>query len=101
MSSGSTGKVTFIMPYAFTLTKVKASLRNTSSNSTVFDITVNGSSVLDTNKLTISANNSLAEATPTTTSIAKHATVSLDIVTAGVGATGGKIYLIGYATGVA
>jgi hypothetical protein len=98
-----TAKVTFRMPYAFTLTDVRASLSTASSSGVpAFDINEAGASIFSTT-LTIDAN----EKTSTTaavaaalsdTSLADDAEMTIDIDTAGTGAKGAKIYLIGYRT---
>lgn len=98
-----TAKVTFRMPFAMTLTAVRASLSVVSSSGTpTFDINESGSTILST-KLTIDA----SEKTSTTaasaavisdTSLADDAEMTIDIDVAGTGAAGPKIYLIGYAT---
>lgn len=98
-----TAKVTFRMPYAFTVTKVKASLTTASSSGAPqFDINEGGISILST-KLTIDANE-LTSATAATAAVisdsalADDAEITIDIDTAGTGAKGAKIYIIGYAT---
>lgn len=97
-----TAKVTFRMPYAFTLTEIpRASLNVVSSSGTpTFDINESGVSVLGANKLSIDANEktSTTAAVPTTladTSIADDAEMTIDIDVQGTGAAGPKIYIIG------
>lgn len=95
-----TAKVTIRAPYAFTLTAVRASLTTASSSGTpTVDINESGTTVLST-KLSIDAN----EKTSTTaasaavisdSSIADDAEITFDIDTAGTGATGLKVWLIG------
>lgn len=98
-----TAKVTFRMPYAFTLTAVRASLTTVSSSGNpTFDINENGSSILGT-KLSIDANEktsttAASAVTITDSSLADDAEITIDIDTAGTGAAGAKIYLIGYRT---
>lgn len=95
-----TAKVTFRMPYAFTLTSVKASLTTASSSGTpTFDINEDGATILST-KLTIDANEktSATAATPAVisdTALAADAEITVDVDVAGTGAAGAKIYLIG------
>lgn len=95
-----TAKATFRMPYAFTLTAVRASLTTASSSGTpTFDINEGGSSILST-KLTIDASEktSVTAATAAVISdanLADDAEITIDIDTAGTNATGAKIYLIG------
>jgi len=96
-------KVTFIMPFAMTLTAVRASLTVASTSGLpTFDINENGSTILST-KITIDANekNSTTAATPpviSDSSLADAAEITIDIDVAGTGAQGAKIYLIGRRT---
>lgn len=93
--------VTFRMPYAFTLTAVRASLTTASSSGAItVDINEGGASILST-KLTIDA----AEKTSTTAAtaavisdgaLADDAEITIDIDAAGATATGLKVYLIGH-----
>lgn len=98
-----TAKITFRMPFAFTLTEVRASLATASSSGTpTFDINEAGSTILST-KLTIDANEktSTTAATPAVISdatLADDAEMTIDIDTAGTGAKGAKITFIGYRT---
>lgn len=98
-----TAKVTFRMPFAFTLTEVRASLATASSSGTpTFDINEGGTTILST-KLTIDANEktSTTAATPAVisdTSLADDAEMTIDVDTAGTGAKGAKVTLIGYRT---
>lgn len=95
-----TAKVTFRMPFAMTLTAVRASLTTASSSGTpTVDINEGGSTILST-KLTIDA----SEKTSTTaasaavisdSALADDAEITIDIDVAGTGATGLKVYLIG------
>ncbi|MHA2388096.1 MAG: hypothetical protein ACXACW_05165 [Candidatus Hodarchaeales archaeon] len=103
LTSG-TNKLTFRMPYAFTLTEVRASLTTsgTTGGLTTVDINESGVSILST-KLTIDQGEktSTTAATPpviSDTALADDAeiTVDIDAVTTGGGETGLKIYLIGY-----
>jgi len=99
-----TAKVTFRMPYAFTLTGVRASLTTAGSGTgtTTFDINEGGTTVLST-KLTIDA----TEKTSTTAAAAAvisdsaladdaEITVDVDAITSGAVEAGAKIWLIGY-----
>ena len=98
-----TAKVTFRMPYAFTLTDVRASVNTASSSGVVtVDINEGGASILST-KLTIDASKktSVTAATPAVisdTSLADDAEMTIDIDTAGTGAKGLKVTLIGRRT---
>ena len=95
-----TGKVTFRMPYAFTLTEVRASLTTASSSGDpTIDINEGGTTILST-KLSIDSGEktSTTATTPAVISdaaIADDAEITIDIDTAGTGATGLKVYLIG------
>jgi len=99
-----TDKATFRMPYAFTLTAVRASLTTagTTSGLTTIDIHENGTTILST-KITID----LTETTSTTaatapvisdSSLANDAEITIDIDAISGGATeaGLKVTLIGY-----
>lgn len=97
-----TAKVTFRMPYALTLTGVRASAVTAPTGSVAtFDINQNGTSVLST-KLTIDAGEKTSQtaATPpviSTSSLTDDAEITLDIDTVGstVAGAGYKITLIG------
>lgn len=100
-----TGKVTFRMPYAFTLTAVRASLTTAQASGSIFtvDINENGASILST-KLTID-NTEKTSATAATapvlsdTSLADDAEITIDIDQIGNGSAAGlKVYLIGTRT---
>ena len=96
-------KVTFRMPYAFTLTAVRASLNTASSSGAPqFDINQDGASILST-PITIDANEetSTTAATPpviSDTTLADDSEITIDFDAVGTGAKGAKIALIGYAT---
>jgi len=96
-----TAKVTFRMPFAMTLTGVRGSLTTASSSGIpTWDLNEATVSVLGT-KLTIDANEktSLSAAgtvTITDSALADDAEMTIDIDTAGTGAAGGKVTLIGY-----
>ena len=101
--STGTAKVTFRMPFAMTLTAVRASLTAASTSGIpTFDINEGGTTILST-KLTIDANEktSSTAATPAVISdpvLADDAEMTIDIDVAGTGAKGPKILLIGYRT---
>ena len=96
-------KVTFRMPFDFTLTAVRASLSTAQASGSTFTVDVNegGVSILST-KLTIdnTEKTSTTAATPpvlSDTSLADDAEISVDIDTVGDGtAKGLKVVLIGY-----
>lgn len=96
-----TAKRTFRMPFAFTLTAVRASLSTASSSGLpTVDINEGGSTILST-KLTIDANE-LTSTTAATAAVisdanlADDAEITIDIDVAGTGAKGLKVYLYGY-----
>ena len=98
-----TAKVTFRMPYAFTVTDLRASLNTVSSSGIpTIDINEAGVSIIST-KLTIDANEktSVTAATPyvfSDTSLADDAEMTIDIDVAGTGAKGLKVIIYGYRT---
>ena len=95
-----TAKVTFRMPWALTLTAVRASLTTAStSGNPAIDIKESGASIFSTT-LTIDATEktSTTAATPAVisdTALADDAEITVDISAAGTGAKGLKVYLIG------
>jgi hypothetical protein len=95
-----TAKVTFRMPFAMTLTAVRASLSTASTSGLpTFDINEGGTSILST-KLTIDANEKTSTTAATAavisdTGLADDAEITIDIDVAGTGAKGAKVYLIG------
>ena len=97
-----TAKVTFRMPFGFTLTGVRASVTTAPTGSVLtVDINEGGSSILST-KLTIDASEktSTTAATPAVisdASLADDAEITIDIDTVGstVAGAGLKVYLIG------
>lgn len=96
-------KVVFRMPYAFTLTGVRASLSTAQTSGNIFTVDINeaGTSILST-KLTIdnTEKTSVTAATAAVisdTAIADDAEITVDIDQIGDGtAKGLKVYLIGY-----
>lgn len=96
-----TAKLSFRMPHAFNVTKVKASLATASSSGVVtVDINDGGTTILST-KLSIDASEktSLTAATPAVISdplLANDAEITVDIDAAGTDAAGLKIILEGY-----
>jgi hypothetical protein len=95
-----TSVVTFRMPFAMTLTAVRASLSTASTSGTpTFDINEGGSTILST-KITIDANEKTSTTAATAavisdTALADDAEMTVDIDVAGTGAKGAKVYLIG------
>lgn len=98
-----TSKLTFRMPHAFTVTAVRASLATASSSGVVtVDINDGGTSILST-KLTIDENEKTSTTAATAAvisdaSLADDAEITIDIDTAGTGAKGLKVVLIGKRT---
>lgn len=100
--TAGTAKVTFRMPYAMTLTAVRASLTTAQASGSIFTVDINegGTSILST-KLTIdnTEKTSTTAATPAVisdSSLANDAEITVDIDQIGTsGAAGLKIYLIG------
>lgn len=101
-----TAKVTFRMPYAFTLTEVRASVTTAPTGGTLLTVDINegGTTILST-KLTFDA----SEKTTTTattpavisdSSLADDAEMTIDIDSVGstIAGAGLKVYLIGYET---
>jgi hypothetical protein len=104
--SAGTGKVTFRMPHAMTLTAVRASLTvaGTTSGLTTIDINEGGTSILST-KLTIdlTEKTSTTAATPAVISDASLAddaeiTIDIDAISGGATEKGLKVTLIGTRT---
>lgn len=95
-----TAKATFRMPFAMTLTDVRATLTTVSSSGVVtVDINEAGTSVLST-KLTVDANEKTSEtaaaaAVISDSALADDAEITIDIDGAGTGAAGLKVWLIG------
>lgn len=93
-------KVTFRMPYAMTLTAVRASLTTASSSGVVeVDVNEGGVSIFST-RLTIDANERTSTTAATAavisdTALADDAEITIDIDAAGTGARGLKVWLIG------
>lgn len=99
-----TAKVTFRMPFALTLTTVRASLTSAGSTSglTTVDINESGTTILST-KLSIDYGEKTSTTAETPAVISDTAladdseiTIDIDAVTGGADETGLKVYLIGY-----
>jgi hypothetical protein len=103
--TAGTGKVTFRMPYAFTLTAVRGSLKTAQTSGTIFTVDINeaGSTILST-KLTIDnteKTSTTAAAAPviSDSSLADDAEITIDVDQIGDGtAIGLKVVLIGTRT---
>ena len=99
-----TDKVKFILPYAFTLTGISASVTTAPSGSALIaDVHEAGTSIMTTNKLSIDADEtstSTAATAPTLTdtSLASGALITIDIDQIGSSTAGAglKVYLTGY-----
>ena len=101
-----TGKMTFRMPYSYTISEVRASLTGAGSTSgtTTIDINEAGSTILST-KITIDYGDTTsigASAAPviSDSSLADNAIITIDIdaVTGGADETGLVVYIIGNKT---
>lgn len=101
-----TAKVTFRMPYAFTLTAVRASVTTAPTGGTLLTVDINesGTTIVST-KLTFDAGEktTTTAATPAVisdTSLADDAEITIDIDAVGstIAGAGLKVYLIGYPT---
>jgi len=97
-----TAKLTMRMPYAFTLTEVRGSLNTVSSSGApIFDIHESGTTIMTTDKILIDVSEKTSETaatapTITDTALADDAEITFDIDTAGTGAKGAKICMIGH-----
>lgn len=100
--TAGTAKLTFRMPYAMTLTAVRASLTTAQASGSIFTVDINesGTSVLST-RLTIdntekTSTTAAAAAVISDTALADAAEITVDIDQIGDGtAKGLKVYLIG------
>lgn len=100
--TAGTGKLTFRMPHAMTLTAVRASLTTAQASGSIFTVDINesGTSVLST-KLTIdntekTSTTAAAAAVISDAALADAAEITVDIDQIGDGtAKGLKVYLIG------
>lgn len=95
-----TAKVTFRMPYAFTLSAVRASLTTASSSGAPqVDINEGGASILSTRILIDQGATTSVGSSPqpviSDSALADNAEMTIDIDAAGTGAAGLKVYLIG------
>lgn len=96
-----TAKRTFRMPFAFTVTSVRASVSTVSSSGLpTVDINEGGTTILST-KLTIDASEYTSTTAATAAvisdaSLADDAEITIDVDVAGTGAKGLKVYLYGY-----
>jgi len=93
-----TAKVTFRAPFAMTITGLRANVNTASTlNNPTIDIKQNGTTIMNTTKLTIQANQKTSLAPGTTqpiisdNAIADDAEMTIDINTAGTGTKGLKV----------
>jgi hypothetical protein len=97
-------KVTFRMPYDYTLTEVRASVTTAPTGSSLIaDVDLNGTSIMTTNKLEIevtekSTKTATTQPTLTTTALTDDDELQVNINQIGstVAGAGLKVYLIGY-----
>ena len=94
ITTGSS-KVTFLAPSNFTLTGATASLTTTGSTSTVVDVNYNGSTIF-TSPITLASGVYYNTSATTTSTIVQYGKFTVDIDTAGTGAAGLKVALLGY-----
>lgn len=96
--STGTAKRTFRLP-ACTILAARASLTTASSSGTpTFDVNDDGTSIFDTQKLEIDANETTSttasdQATIANPTVADDSVITIDCDTAGTGAAGAKVYL--------
>jgi len=99
----STGtKLTFYMPFDYTVVSVRASLTTTSSSGTpTIDISENGTTIMDSTKITIDpgdliSTESATQPVVTDSALADEAKITIDVDVTGTDSTGLKVYIIGY-----
>ena len=96
-------KLTFYMPYAYTVSEVRASLTTTSSSGTpTIDISEDGTTILST-KITIDSGDLISTDSTTQpvlsdTALADKSKITIDVDVTGTDATGLIVYIIGYKT---
>lgn len=88
-------KITFYAPSDFTLTEVIATLTTAGSTSSVIDFNYNGASVM-AGPITLASGIYYNASATTTTAISKYGRFTVDVDTAGTGAAGLKVMLVGY-----
>lgn len=100
----ATDKVKFILPYAFTLTGISASVTTAPTGATlIVDVNEGGTSIMTTNKIVIDVSETstaTAATAPTLTdnSLASGSLITIDVDQIGstVAGAGLKVYLTGY-----
>ena len=100
--SAGDDKIKFAMPYAFTLTEIKAHLSTASSSGNVTVQVTEGGAANNVTSAAIALNTGTAYSTTSfaDASLAEDAVIGINIDTAGTGAKGLKVTLIGYQTQV-
>jgi hypothetical protein len=95
-----TAKVTFRIPYDFTLTTLKGSLTTAGSTATIVDVHLNGTSIFTGKpQLTIASAGYYADATVFSDSnFNENDKLEVNVGSAGTGAAGLKVYFIGTKT---
>lgn len=88
-------KVTFYAPNNFTLTGASATLTTAGSTSSVVDLNYNASTVF-ASPITLASGIYYNTSATTTTAIVRYGKFTVDIDTAGTGAAGLKVMLLGY-----
>ncbi len=99
-----TAKVTFRMPYAFTITDIKATVTTAPTDATlIIDVHETGTTIMTTDKLDIetgefSTDTATTQPTVTDTSLADDAEITIDIDQVGstIAGAGAKVYILGY-----
>jgi len=100
-------KTTFRMPYAFTITDVRASLNTAATGACLVTVDINdgGTTIMTCNKITIDASETTSTTAATApgvtdTALADDAEITIDIDTIGntTPGIGLKVYIIGYQT---
>lgn len=102
ITTGAT-KITFRMPFAMTLTAIRASFATAGTTASTIDVNLNGVTVMAVTKLTVDANEKTSETAAveeviSVSALTDDGEITVDIDTAGTGAKGLKLYLIGTRT---
>lgn len=86
---------TFYMPYDMVVSKIKASLTNSGSTSSSINVLKNGNTVFSSS-LIINAFSYTGSQIPTTSLFLSDDRIQINLNSAGIGATGLKIYVLGH-----
>lgn len=95
-------KVTFRMPYTMIVTELRASLTSSGTGTTTIDVNETGVTMMSTNKITIltgqtySKDGGATQPGITNNQLDDGDVITIDIDAAATGATGLKVYFIGY-----